>query len=367
MFGFIKRVVMVVALFFTVLLVIFVINQTNQLVSFAAGISPVLGQVLLYLLLAVYAAVIIVPLVAIYSKPPALLPPEDVESEQYKFYLKKLAARLAKNPHLGKAAVDPEQPEEIEAALKKLDGIADEAIKSAASGVFIMTAISQYGALDALIVIITQLRMIWQVTTLYNQRPTLRELAYLYGNVFATAFLATRIENLDLIEDQLEPMIASLMGSSLSSMTPALNTAANVITNSVINGSANAFLTLRVGVITRQYCASLIRPERSTLRRVAMVQATALLAKVLSDSTYQVTRSILRATAKAGKRPFRYGHSVVSQATKKTVDAGKLTLKQSEELARKLGDAFKSGGRRLKFYLAGAEEKADTGDGGSEE
>ena len=367
MFGFIKRVVIVVVLFFTVLLVIFVINQTNQLVSFAVGISPVLGQVLLYLLLALYAAVIIIPLVAIYSKPPALLPPEDVESEEYQYYLKKLAARLAKNPHLGKAAVNPEQPEEIETALKKLDGIADEAIKSAASGVFIMTAISQYGALDALIVIITQLRMIWRVTTLYNQRPTLRELAYLYGNVFATAFLATRIENLDLIEDQLEPIIASLMGSSLSSMTPALNTAANVITNSVINGSANAFLTLRVGVITRQYCASLIRPERSTLRRAAMVQATALLAKVLSDSTYQVTKSILRATAKAGKRPFRYGHNVVSQATKKTVDAGKLTLKQSEELARKLGDAFKSGGRRLKFYLAGTEAKAEDSDSKSEE
>jgi hypothetical protein len=362
MFGFIKRIVMVVALFFTVLLVIFVINQTNQLVNFAAGISPALGQVVLYLLLAIYAAVIIMPLVAIYSKPPALLPPEDVESDEYKYYLRKLAARLAKNPHLGKAAVSPEQPEEIETALKKLDGVADEAIKNAASGVFIMTAISQYGALDAVIVIITQLRMIWQVTTLYNQRPTLRELAYLYGNVFATAFLATRIENLDLIEDQLEPIIASLMGSSLSSMTPGLNTAANIITNSVINGSANAFLTLRVGVITKQYCASLIRPERNTLRRAAMVQATALLAKVLSDSTYQVTRSILRATAKAGKRPFRYGHSVVSQATKKTVDAGKLTLKQSEELARKLGDAFKSGGRKLKFYLAGTEAEVEDSD-----
>jgi len=359
MFGFIKRVLIMVALFLTVLMVIFVINQTNQLVSFAAGISPLLGQVALYLLLTIYAAVIIIPLVAIYSKPAALLPPENMESEAYRAYLKKLAARLAKNPHLEKVAVDPEQPKEIEVALKKLDGIADEAIKSAASGVFIMTAISQYGALDAVIVIITQLRMIWQVTTLYNQRPTLRELAYLYGNVFATAFLATRIENLDLIEDQLEPIIASLMGSSLSSMTPALNTAANIITNSVINGSANAFLTLRVGVITKQYCASLIRPERSTLRRAAMVQATALLAKVLSDSTYQVSRSILRATAKAGKRPFRYGHSVVSQATKKTVDAGKYTLKQSEELARRIGNAFKSSGRGLKLYLEGQEDESE--------
>jgi hypothetical protein len=362
MFGFIKKIMIVIMLFFTLLLVMFVINQTNQLISFFAGISPLLSRVVLFILLALYAAIITIPLVAIYSKPAALLPPADIESDAYKVYLKKLAARLSKNPHLNKQPLNPDNMEEIEAALKKLDNQADEAIKNAASGVFIMTAISQYGALDAVIVIITQLRMIWQVTTLYNQRPTLRELAYLYGNVFTTAFLATRIENLDLIEDQLEPIIASLMGSSLSSMTPALNTAANLITNSVINGSANAFLTLRVGVITRQYCASLIRPERSTLRRAAMVQATALLAKVLSDSTYQVTKSILRATAKAGKRPFRYGHSVVSQATRKTIDAGKLTLKQSEDLARRLGNAFKSGGRKLKFYLGGVKPETEKGD-----
>ncbi len=362
MFGLIKKIMIILVLFFTLLLVMFVINQTNQLVSFFAGISPLLGRIVLFILLALYAAIITIPLIAIYSKPAALLPPAETDSDAYRLYLKKLAARLTKNPHLDQTPIDPEQPEAIETALKKLDDQADEAIKNAASGVFIMTAISQYGALDAVIVIITQLRMIWQVTTLYNQRPTLRELAYLYGNIFTTAFLATRIENLDLIEDQLEPIIASLMGSSLSSMTPALNTAANLITNSVITGSANAFLTLRVGVITRQYCASLIRPERSTLRRAAMVQATALLAKVLSDSTYQVTKSILRATAKAGKRPFRYGHSVVSQTTKKTVDAGKLTLKQSEDLARRLGDAFKSGGRKLKFYLGGAEPETEKGD-----
>ncbi len=359
MFGFIRKIMIVAVLFFTLLLVMFVINQTNQLIAFFAGLHPLLGQIVLFVLLTIYAAIIITPLAVIYSKPAALLPPADTEGADYKLYLKKLAARLSKNPYLDKLPLDAGNKEAIEAALRKLDAQADEVIKKAASGVFIMTAISQYGALDAVIVIITQLRMIWQVTTLYNQRPTLRELAYLYGNVFTTAFLATRIENLDLIEDQLEPIIASLMGSSLSSLAPTFNTAATIITNSVINGSANAFLTLRVGVITRQYCASLIRPERSTLRRAAMVQASALLAKVLSDSTYQVTKSILRATAKAGKRPFRYGHSLVSKATRKTVDTGKLTLKQGEELARRLGDAARNSGQKLKFYLDGTEPEAE--------
>ncbi|MDZ4131913.1 MAG: DUF697 domain-containing protein, partial [Dethiobacteria bacterium] len=205
---------------------------------------------------------------------------------------------------------------------------------------------------DAVIVTLAQLRMIWQVTMLYNQRPSLRDLVYLYGNVFATAFLATKIENLDLLEDQLEPVIASVMGSSLSSLTPGFNAAAVVITNSIIQGSANAFLTIRVGIITRKYCSSLVKPEKSTLRRAAATQSTILLAKVLGDSTYNVTRAIIRATAKAGTRPIRYGHDLVTKTTRKTWDAGKLTLRKTEDLARNLGDAVLSGGRKIKFYFA---------------
>jgi len=97
-FDFIKKIMIVVVLFFSLLLVMFVINQTNQLVSFFAGISPLLSRVVLFILLALYAAIITIPLVAIYSKPAALLPPADIESDAYKVYLKKLAARLSKNP-----------------------------------------------------------------------------------------------------------------------------------------------------------------------------------------------------------------------------------------------------------------------------
>jgi predicted DNA binding protein len=359
MLGTIKKLVFLAAMFFTVLFVIFVINQTNQLVSFAAGINTVLGQVVLYTLLILYAFIIAVPLVALFKRPGALIPPADVESEAYRKYLVNLTARLSKNPLLKDTAIDPGSPESIEEALKKLNKHADERIKENASSVFIMTAISQYGALDAVIVILSQFRMIWQVAVVYNQRPTLNEITYLYSNVFATAFLATKIENLDFLEDQLEPVIASIMGSSLSSLTPALNTAANVITNAVIQGSANAFLTLRVGVIARYYCASIVRPERSSLRHAAAVRASALLAIVLGESTYKVTRAVVRATAKTGRRPFRYGHGLVTGASKKTWAAGKATLKKSEDLARSLGNSFKESGKKFKYYFK--KPKAETG------
>ena len=351
MLDYIKKLVFLGALFLTLIFVLFVINQTSQAVNLAASIHPLLGQFVLYALLVIYAAVIIIPLVAIFKRPAALFPPADMKSDAYRTYIQKLAARLKKNPNLENAAVNPDDLSSIEEALKNLNTKADERIKSAAANVFIMTAISQYGALDAVIVILAQFRMIWQVTLLYNQRPSLRELTYLYGNVFATAFLATRIENLDILEDQLEPVIASVMGSSLSSLTPAFNTAANIITNSVIQGSTNAYLTLRVGVIAKNYCASLTRQERSQVRRIAAVQAAALLAKVLGESTYKVTRAVFRATAKTGKRPFRYGHGVVTSSTKKTWDFGKTTLRKSEELAKSFGGALKDSGMRIKLFF----------------
>jgi len=349
--GHLKKLVILVVLFLTLLFILFVINQTAQVVNLVSSINPLLGQVVLILLLVLYLAAVAVPLVAIIKRPAALLPPRDTEGEAYRLYLKKLAERLRKNTHLENKDIDFTNMAAIEEALNNLNRKADDRIKTAASNVFIMTAISQYGALDAIIVGLAQFRMIWQVTLLYNQRPTLRELGYLYSNVFATAFLATRIENLDLLEDQLEPVIASIMGSSFSSMTPALNTAANVITNSIIQGSANAYLTLRVGVITKNYCASLVHPERSNLRRVAAVQAAALLAKVLSESSYNVTRAVVRATAKTGKRPFRYGQEVVSKTSMKTWEAGKTTLRKSEDLSKRLGSALKDGGRRFKLFF----------------
>ncbi|MBW6464854.1 MAG: DUF697 domain-containing protein [Dethiobacteria bacterium] len=352
MYNSIKKALFIATFFLSVLFIIFIINQTSQLVSLAGGVHPILGQFTLFTLLVIYAAVVTVPLAALFSRPRTLFPPDEADKIAYSKYLVKLSERHKKNPHLKEVEINPGDVSTIEEAHRKLNILADEKIKEAASNVFIMTAISQYGALDAVIVIFSQLRMIWQVVLVYNQRPNFRELAYLYSNIFATAFLATKIENLEVLEDQLEPVIASVMGSSLSSLTPGFNAAANIITNSVIQGSANAFLTLRVGVIARQYCASLIRPERNSIRSAAIVQASSLLALVLGESTYKVTKAVLRATAKAGKRPFVYGQGVVTKTSRKTWDAGKATLHRSEELARKLGDAVKDKGKKIKFYFA---------------
>jgi predicted DNA binding protein len=352
-----KRLVFLAALFLTILFVVFIINQTSQLVMLASGIHETLGNIVLFFLIALYIVLLAIPLAALISRPSALIPPEDQEGEQYLLYIRRLVKRLQNNPALSEMVIKADDLTTVSDAVTVLNKKADEKIKDTASNIFVITAISQYGALDAMIVIIFQLRMIWQVALIYNQRPNLRDLIYLYSNVFATAFLATKIENLEILEDQLEPVIASVMGSSLSSLTPAFNTAANIITNSVIQGSANAFLTLRVGVITRHYCASLVKPERNSIRSTAIVQAASMLAVVLGESTYKVTKAVLKATAKAGKRPFRYGQDLMTKTSKKTWETGKLTLHKSEELAKKIGESIKS--RSGKFKYRFLKPKAD--------
>lgn len=345
----IKQLIGLIIVVLSIFFIIFVINQTAQLVNLAGNVSPLLGQIVLYALLFIYAAIIIVPVVWICKMPRTLFPPEQTDSKEYKAFVCKLGKRLAKNPHLEGVSIDINDLSSVESALKSLNIKADERIKAAASSVFIMTAISQYGALDAFIVLLAQLRMVWQVTTLYNQRPALRELAYLYSNVFATAFLAGRIENLDLLEDQLEPVIASIIGGSLSSLTPALNTATSIVTNSVIEGSANAFLTLRVGIITKLYCASLIRQEKGQLRQIAAVQAISLLGKVLAESAFTVSKIVFKAAAKAGTRPFRYGQEFIVKTSK---NAGK----KSEEIVSGIADNIREKAKKWSLF---SRKKAD--------
>ncbi len=341
MLRYLKQLTGIIVLILTFFFLLFVINQTVQLVSYAGNVSPVLGRVVLYALLLIYAGIIIIPLLWIGRMPRALFPPEQTDGAAYHDYLCKLSRRLSQNPHLKGLTVDAGDISSLERALKVLDEKADEKIKAGAANVFIMTAISQYGALDALIVLLAQFRMIWQVTTLYHQRPTLKELTYLYSNVLATAFLASKIENLEILEEQLEPVIASVMGSSLSALTPAFTAAANIVTNAVIQGSANAFLTLRVGVITKMYCASLTRPEKGAIRRSAAFQAASLLGKVLSASAYTVSKIVFKAATKAGTRPLRHGQEFIVSASQNAWDASKKAGKKGAELAAGLSDMLK--------------------------
>lgn len=294
----IARLLLPVFVLFCIVFIIIVINQTAQVVQLAARIAPWFGQAVLYALLFIYALLILVPILIIVRLPRALQPPPE-DSPEYDAYLTQLAKRLSGNPHLAGTNLPLQGRSAIQAALNILDAKAGEVIRNAGATIFVSTAISQNGLLDALMVLMAQSRMVWDVTHIYNQRPSLREIVKLYANVAATALLASEIEDLDLNE-QVEPVIASALGGTLASAVPGVSIVATILVNSILEGTANAYLTLRVGAICQEYCRSLTAPDRRAMRKRASVKAAGMLGALVLESSKAVSGAILGAAKEAG-------------------------------------------------------------------
>ena len=96
----------------------FVVNQTNQVVLFVTNISPILGQVVLWLLLACYAVIVVVPIVLFVRLPTPLDPPSVASGPEFDRHLRMLKARLVLNKRLDGRPI--ETREEVEAALDRL-------------------------------------------------------------------------------------------------------------------------------------------------------------------------------------------------------------------------------------------------------
>ena len=84
---------------------------------------------------------------------------------------------------------------------------------SAASAVFLSTAVLQSGRLGVLVVLVAQTRLIWRVAHVYYQRPSVREFLQLYANVTSTAFIAAGLEDVDI-----DVLVSTILGSTVASI-----------------------------------------------------------------------------------------------------------------------------------------------------
>ncbi len=291
-----SRIFFFVSLLIVVGFVITVVNQTAQIVNLAAMIDPRLGLGLLFTLILIYAICIVVPIVLFVSLPKPLRPPRAETAPEFPQHLIALQQRLNQNAILKKQGLRVTNRQEVDAALQLLDKRAQEIVTNTAGVVFTSTAISQNGNLDGLLVLVTQTRLIWQVAHVYYQRPTLREMLDLYANVGATAFVASSIADIDLSE-QVQPIVSGVLGSAAGAI-PGLNIAATLLANSILQGSANALLTLRVGVITRRYCSALVLEDRRALRKSATAEAVVLLGSIVVEGTKGITKAFVEAATR---------------------------------------------------------------------
>jgi hypothetical protein len=268
------------------------INQTAQVVQLAERVNPSFGNFVFWALLIIYAVLILIPIFLFLRLPKSLTPPKSEDSPAFHTYLTMVKKRLATNPHL--KGLELSGRKQVDEALAILAKKSDEIIQQTASTVFISTAISQSGRLDAFLVLSAQSRMIWRIARLYYQRPTLRDLIQLYANVAGTAFLASEFEDID-ISEQIEPVLSSTLGA-LAVSIPGVQLAASILVNSVLTGAANAFLTLRVGIIARRYCGSLVISEKRLLRRAASAEAATLLGIIVKQGTGKLSKAVLKAS-----------------------------------------------------------------------
>ena len=300
----IKYIFVLLALFILVAGTVMVVNQTNQFVQFATQFDERLGRPVFWGLITLYAVLIITPIVLFFCLPKALMPPDDETSPAYEKHLSLLKTRLKTNPRTKGLAL--ETREDIEQAIDVLNVRAEDIIKNTASQVFLSTAVSQNGNLDAIVVLSAQSRMVWQVTHVYYQRPTLREMSQLYANVVFAALVAGRLDDVDIGE--LVAPIASTATASIAGAIPGLT----VISNCILSGAANAFFTLRVGVITTQYCNALVARDKSLVRKFATTEAARLLGSIVSAGTKQVMKGV---ATKTGERVWSAATSITDVFT----------------------------------------------------
>jgi hypothetical protein len=120
----------------------------------------------------------------------------------------------------------------------------------------------------------------------YYQRPSLRDFVQLYANVASTAFIAAGIEDVDV-----DVLVTTIFGSTVAAI-PGMH----LLAEAVLSGSANAFLSLRVGMIAKEYCRCTTRIEKSGLRRAATMQAAKLLGSIVKDGTRRLSKAAVIGT-----------------------------------------------------------------------
>jgi hypothetical protein len=377
-----KNLLLPVLLGLGILAVVGLVGSVLVVFREASAVHPLLGVGVLALVAAGVGLLIVYPVVRILRLPPALRRPEDTAGPAWHRFVTRYGRRLAKNPRLAgyeglsrleaALAVRPADPDAIEAeaalAVAHLDAQARDVILRHATAVFASTAISQSGRLDTAIVLSTQLRLVKEVAEIYVQRPSFRELGGLYANVGTSAFVAGEIQDSELLAVLGAPFTTSLSGFiPFPGSTPLIT----LLVNSLLDGSANGFLTLRIGLLARRYAGLRVEADASQVARSASLEAAGLLGGVVSHGAARVarvTRQLLLdrpmgRTSKAAKDVAGAGVSLFEKILGMAGKAGSAAGKAGSAAAGTTLSGLRVLQESLRFWEAVAEPVRDADPG----
>jgi hypothetical protein len=295
-----KRAAIFLSVLVAVVFVLIVVRETAAVFVMARSVHPWLGAAVLAALGIVYVVCLAVPAVMFLRLRSPLVPPRlDAPPAEVSRHLARVTDRLARHPRVDRDLLRAEGG--LDRVLAALDAHAEREIRREASLVFVSTALSQTGRLDALFVLVAQTRLVWKVAHVYWQRPTPREFVLLYANVAATVFAAQSLEDLEMSE-LLEPLTPSLVEAAGVGTTVVLAPLATILAEALFQGTVNALLTFRVGCITKRYCRGMPVPDRRAVRRWATREAAGMMAGMVPELVARVTKPLWSTiTRKAGE------------------------------------------------------------------
>ena len=303
-------------------------------------LAPGWGWLAFVSLLALEAGAVLWLGLSWFARAPRLVLRDDPTEAERQAFARELGRRLKKNPHVRAAGISATDGQFLEKALDVLDARAGEEIRSNAKRVFLGTALSQNGRLDALIVFVSLARMVWRVSGIYNQRPTPAELWSVYSTVSSATFISFSIESLDIpqtITESMNELLPAVTPALMASGVPFVGPMMQQCTSSVIDGAANCLLALRAGVVTRsafrfaalgrdearqQACvretgAMLMEISRETVGdiveafRKQLVDLSSSMGQKISESVGSVADSALEKTRGAAQSVVRGGSAVM--------------------------------------------------------
>ncbi len=303
-----KTAVLALVILITILLFIFIfmVNQIyifSNLISFGNNTA---ASVIFVILLIVFITLFMFPLIGFFRYKKVDNTISKYEPEIYLRKLEELKNQLRKNKYLRKRNYEWKDGELLEVQIADayacLGLEADRLIRKEANSVFFSTAISQNGSLDALFVFCSIIKMIYKITVLYQGRPSIANICRLYTNIAMTLLLTRGIEDLNIIEDQVEAIVSTLIGGTFISMIPGSTVVTNIIMTSIIEGSINSFLTLRVGVMTKRFLASLVPTSKKMVRRQASIEASSMLFSLMKENVVAVIKTFSKKITKYPRR-----------------------------------------------------------------
>lgn len=269
-------------------LVLVILNSVLSLGERLRSASPYLEYAFYVVATVLFALLIVRPIVIVLFSPTfsmdSLFDEEANAKKNFSMY-HRVAENIVKEPYLSdeqkKLISDgKDSPIGLKAALST---VFDETIKKElnkvivthAESVFLTTAISQNGRLDLLAVLIINLRLIKELVVKCGFRPSYAALGKLSLNVMASAIVAESLEDINFNE------LFPSQGLKALDDIPFLK----IVTGSLAQGAGNALLSLRVGIICRNFLFMNLKGQtRKEIRKNAFAEAVLLFPSVIGES-----------------------------------------------------------------------------------